>query len=101
MVPITTVLCVAEEAGFEIRDLECLREHYTLTSRQWTRNLEAHAAEAIAATSEEVYRTWRVLLSGLAYTCEIGRNTVYQALLVKPNTDGRSHLPLTRTGWYQ
>jgi cyclopropane-fatty-acyl-phospholipid synthase len=101
MVPITTALCIAEEAGFEIRDLECIREHYTLTSRMWTRNLEAHAAEASAATSEEVYRIWRLLLSGLAYTCEIGRNTVYQALLVKPDEDGHCHLPLTRAGWYQ
>jgi cyclopropane-fatty-acyl-phospholipid synthase len=101
MVPITTALCIAEEVGFEIRDLECIREHYTLTSRLWLRRLEAHAAEASAATSEEIYRIWRLMLTGLAYTCEIGRNTVYQALLAKPDEDGNCHLPLTRAGWYQ
>ena len=35
LVPISTSLSVAEEAGFEVRDVESLREHYALTLRQW------------------------------------------------------------------
>jgi cyclopropane-fatty-acyl-phospholipid synthase len=102
MVPISTTLGIIEQqTGFEIRDVECVREHYTLTGRLWAQRLEAHAAEARAATSEEIYRIWRLLLSGLAYTCEVGRNTAYHVLLAKPDVQGNSHLPLTRADWYQ
>jgi cyclopropane-fatty-acyl-phospholipid synthase len=101
MVPITTTLRIMEQTGFEIRDLECIREHYTLTSRHWLRRLEAHAAEARAVTSEEVYRIWQLMLAGLAYTCEIGRNNVYQTLLAKPDEHGHCNLALTRADWYR
>ena len=30
-----------EEAGFEVRDVESLREHYALTLRAWVANLES------------------------------------------------------------
>jgi cyclopropane-fatty-acyl-phospholipid synthase len=101
MVPITTTTRIMEQTGFEIRDLECIREQYTLTSLHWLRRLEAHAAEARTVTSEEVYRIWRLMLAGLAYTCEVGRNSVYQTVLVKPDEHGHANLALTRAGWYR
>jgi cyclopropane-fatty-acyl-phospholipid synthase len=100
MLPISIPLRIMEQVGFEIRDLECIREHYVLTNRLWARRLEAHAAEARAVTSEETYRIWRLMLSGWAYTCEIGRNNVYHVLLSKSGEHGRSNLPLTRADWY-
>ena len=32
---------MAEAAGFEVRDVECLREHYILTLRHWVNRLNA------------------------------------------------------------
>ena len=42
LVPINVTLRAAEGAGFEVRDVESLREHYALTLRHWVRRLEAH-----------------------------------------------------------
>ena len=38
--PLPMMLRGAESGGFEIRDVENLREHYGLTLRRWLRNLE-------------------------------------------------------------
>ncbi len=100
LLPISTSLGAAEGCGFEVRDVESLREHYLLTLRQWVRRLEARFAEAVRVTDEVTCRTWRLYLSGAAYRFRVGDNNVYQSLLVKPD-GGRSGLPLTRTDWYE
>jgi cyclopropane-fatty-acyl-phospholipid synthase len=99
LVPLATTLRAAEEAGFETRDVENLREHYALTLRHWLRGLETHAEEAHRVADEVSYRIWRLYLAGSAYYFQTGRLDVYQTLLVK-NDRGRSGLPLTRTDWY-
>ncbi len=99
LVPISTTLRVAEKCGFEVRDVESLREHYVLTLRHWFRRLEARYGKARQAADEVTCRIWRLYLSGAAYWFRIGRNNVYQALLVKSER-GRSGMPLTRADWY-
>ena len=37
----------ARAVGFEVRDVEALREHYALTLREWVRNLEAEWDRAV------------------------------------------------------
>jgi cyclopropane-fatty-acyl-phospholipid synthase len=98
-VPISTTLRVAETTGFEVRDVESLREHYVLTLRHWVRNLEAHHDGVLRTANEETYRAWRLCFSGAAHEFQTGRRNLYQALLVKPD-QGRSGLPLTREDWY-
>lgn len=100
LVPISTTLHHAEAVGFEVRDVESLREHYALTLRHWVRRLEAHYREAVDLVGETTYRVWRLFMSGSAYGFASGRLNVYQALLVKRDEKGRSHLPLTRRDWY-
>jgi len=39
-------------------------------------------------------------MSGSAYGFDVGRLNLHQALLVRPNKDGRSGIPLTRADWY-
>jgi len=99
LVPIATTLRVAERCGFEVRDVESLREHYILTLRHWVRRLEDNYGRVRQTVDEVMFRTWRLYLWGSAYWFRIGRNNVYQALLVKPD-GGRSGMPLTRTDWY-
>jgi cyclopropane-fatty-acyl-phospholipid synthase len=100
LTPISRSLRIAEEIGFEVRDVESLREHYALTLLRWVRRLEQRHDEALAHVDEVTYRVWRLFMSGSAYGFESGRLNVYQSLLVKPAPDGASGLPLTRADWY-
>ena len=98
--PLPIMLRAAESAGFEIRDVENLREHYRLTLRHWLRRLEAHHAEAVSLVNEMTYRVWRLYLAGSAHGFRRGHLAVYQTLLTKVDMSGGSHLPLTRSDWY-
>jgi cyclopropane-fatty-acyl-phospholipid synthase len=99
LLPVSHVLQAAEMSGFEVRDVESLREHYPLTLRHWVRQLEGHADEARKLMSDTAYRIWRLYMAVSARGFETGRITLYQALLAKPDR-GHSGLPLTRADWY-
>src|SRR3984893_12410172 len=100
LVPINVTLRHAEKVGFEVRDVENLREHYVLTLRHWARRLELHRDEALQVVDEPTYRVWRLFLPGSAYGFATGLLNVFQAVLLKPD-EGRSSLPLTRKDWYR
>jgi len=99
LVPISTTLRAAESAGFEVRDVESLREHYALTVPHWRERIEARQEEARRLTDDVTYRVWRLGMAGFTYGQERGRLNVYQSLLAKCDR-GRSGLPLTRADWY-
>lgn len=99
LVPVSEANLVAESLGFEVRDVENLREHYALTLRHWVNRLEARRDDAIAATNEVTYRTWRLYMAASAYGFEAGRISVNQTLLSKPE-GGKSNLPLSRDDIY-
>jgi cyclopropane-fatty-acyl-phospholipid synthase len=101
LVPLSSSLHAAESCGFEVRDVESLREHYALTLRRWLHRLQDHADEARRITGDTTYRVWRIYLSGSAHGFCCGRLNVYQTLLSKPSVRGRSGLPLTREDWYR
>jgi cyclopropane-fatty-acyl-phospholipid synthase len=101
LVPINITLHMAEESGFEVRDVESLREHYALTLRNWVSRLETHHEEALHFVDEFTYRIWRLFMSGSVYGFNTGVNNVYQTLLVRPGEGGRSSLPRTRQDWYR
>jgi cyclopropane-fatty-acyl-phospholipid synthase len=96
---ISEALRAAEKAGFEVRDVDNLREHYELTLRAWVRGLQANASELRKLVSETTYRTWLLYLAGSAVEFRRGDLIVYQTLLSRAN-EGRSGLPLTRRDWY-
>jgi len=50
---------VALSAGFEVRDVENLREHYAKTLRHWVRRLENAQARARALVGDVPYNVWR------------------------------------------
>ena len=99
LVPVSTTLRCAEASGFEVRDVESLREHYILTLRHWVTRLETRRDEARKATDERTYRLWRLYMAGSAHKFRIGQNNVYQVLLSR-STGPESGLPLTRSDWY-
>jgi cyclopropane-fatty-acyl-phospholipid synthase len=97
--PLPKVLQAAETSGFEVRDVESLREHYVYTIRHWVHRLEEHADEVKRIEGEVIYRIWRLFMSFGIQEFEVGRSNVFQTLLVKADK-GRSGLPLTRADWY-
>lgn len=99
LVPLGTTVPIAESCGFEVRDVESLREHYALTLRHWVRRLESHRQETRRITCETVYRIWRLYMAGCAHAFAVGRVNLFQVLLSKPE-HGRTYLPLTRADWY-
>ncbi len=100
LVAVADALRVAELSGFEVRDVENLREHYARTLRAWVANLEGNRSAAVAAADEQSYRLWRLYLAGSAQGFRTGRIGVYQALLARPHEDGRVDLPATRRELY-
>ena len=100
LVPVSTSLGIAEAVGFEVRDVESLREHYALTLRHWVRRLEATHDRALRFVDEPTFRVRRLFMSRAAHGFTVGRLNVYQALLAKPGPKGLVSLPLTRADLY-
>jgi cyclopropane-fatty-acyl-phospholipid synthase len=94
--PLSTMVDVLESAGFEVRDVESLREHYALTLREWVANLEREWDRAVALSSPGRARIWRLYMAGSALGFESNRLGVNQVLAVRTAPGGRSGLPQTR-----
>jgi cyclopropane-fatty-acyl-phospholipid synthase len=88
-----------ERAGFEVRDVESLREHYALTLREWVANLEADWDRAVQLVGEGRARVWRLYMAASAIGFEDGGVNIHQILGVVPDDRGRSNMPSTRDGW--
>ena len=96
LLTLSDTLQALEGAGFEVRDVEGLREHYALTLRAWVGNLRHNWDEAVRATSDQRARIWWLYMAGSAAMFERGRITIFQTLAAKQRADGGSRLPLTR-----
>ncbi|HEY2375267.1 MAG TPA: cyclopropane-fatty-acyl-phospholipid synthase family protein [Gemmatimonadaceae bacterium] len=99
--PSATVIASAERSGFELRDVESLREHYVLTLQNWIRRLEARRREAIALVGKPTYRVWRLYMSASAFGFRSGRIGIVQSLFAKPRAGGQVELPRTRADLYE
>ena len=89
----------AAGAGFEVRDVESLREHYVQTLEHWVPRLEAQRDQVRELVGDVRYRIFRVYMAVGRLGFRSGVYNLHQALLVKPD-QGRSGLPLLRTDWY-
>jgi cyclopropane-fatty-acyl-phospholipid synthase len=96
LVDIAAVVGAAEQAGFEVRDVESLREHYARTLRAWVRNLEGNWTAAVRAVGEGRARVWRAYMAGSALGFDAGRISIHQTLAVVPAEDGTSGMPWRR-----
>lgn len=93
-------LTIAERTGFEIRDVENLREHYARTLRAWVANIERNRAAAIAAAGEAAYRVWRLYMAASAVSFDAASIGIYQSLLARPDVSGSVSIPATRRDLY-
>jgi cyclopropane-fatty-acyl-phospholipid synthase len=100
LAPIGTTVTQLERAGFEVRDVESIREHYALTLRRWVANLEAQWARAVQLTSPGRARVWRLYMAACALAFEHNRIGVNQVLAVRtPEPSGASGMPLRARTW--
>ncbi len=99
LAPLGTTVSLIEEAGFEVRDVQTLREHYARTLRAWVGNLESQWSDAVRLSSPGRARVWRLYMAASALAFEAGRIGVNQVLAVRPHRDGASDMPPTRAGW--
>jgi cyclopropane-fatty-acyl-phospholipid synthase len=95
------VIAAAEGAGFEVRDVESLREHYAMTLRHWVRALEEKSDEATALVGDHHFRIWRLYMAASANAFTKAAINVIQTLLAKPDANGHSTIPLTRDDLYR
>ncbi|MFE3183508.1 class I SAM-dependent methyltransferase [Streptomyces violascens] len=99
LAPVGRTLAALEEAGFEARDVEPIREHYALTLRHWVANLESGWARAVRYTSPGRARIWRLYMAASAVSFERNRIGVNQILAVKTPVNGASGMPLRARTW--
>jgi len=91
----------AQAAGFEVRDVENLREHYTQTLRMWRRRLEAQEDRARTIVGDATYNVRRFWLAGSAHGFATGLLGLVQVLLAKWGPDARAFVPATRADIYK
>jgi len=99
LIDVGRVTLAMEAAGFEVRDVEALREHYARTLRAWVANLEAGWDRAVRLVGDRRARIWRLYMAGSAIGFEEGSLSVHQVLGVVPSHLGDSGMPPTRDGW--
>jgi len=88
----------AEHAGFELRDVECLREHYERTLHGWVDRLERCKRDLLNYVDPETYRVWRLYMAGSAEAFRKAKISIYQILLSLPGGDEHPQ-PSTRADW--
>ena len=83
MRPLPRTLEHLETAGFEIHDVETLREHYARTVQCWIHTFEDRYDEFVALLGEQVARAWRLYLVGGHLAFQAGRMGVDQIVAAK------------------
>ncbi|MFE1945015.1 class I SAM-dependent methyltransferase [Streptomyces massasporeus] len=97
--PIGATVAQLERAGFEVRDVEAIREHYALTLRRWVEHLEADWQRAVRLAGPGRARVWRLYMAASALAFERNRIGVNQVLAVRTPESGTSDLPLRARTW--
>jgi cyclopropane-fatty-acyl-phospholipid synthase len=97
MRPVGQTISMIEDAGFEVRGVEALREHYVWTIAAWYDTLEKRWDEAVSLVGAEQARVWRLYLVGGMLTFEENRMGVDQILAVRPSAVGVAAMPRTQS----
>jgi cyclopropane-fatty-acyl-phospholipid synthase len=95
--PIGLLVSEMNEAGFEVRHEENLREHYALTLAGWGANLEENWDDAVAEVGIGRAKVWRLYMAACRLGFERDNIQLHQVLGVKLGTQASSGFPLR--GW--
>jgi len=86
-------------AGFEVLDVETLREHFERTLRIWSARLHARFGQAAALVGDGRARLWLLYFALFAKGFERGAVNVHQTI-ARRRVPGTSGLPLDRAAIY-
>ncbi len=89
-----TIVTAMQDAGFEVRHAENLRDHYALTLRAWCQNLVDHWDEALEEVSVGRAKVWGLYMAGSRLAFERNEIQLTHVLGVNTAADGRSSYPL-------
>ena len=98
------IMSAMNDAGFEIRHEENLREHYALTLKHWCENLEDHWDESVAEAGLGIARVWRLYLAASRLGFDLDTIQLHQTLGVKLGPGDHPVCPfvltsLAQQGW--
>jgi cyclopropane-fatty-acyl-phospholipid synthase len=91
--PLATEVSLLEQAGFEIREVIALREHYARTLRAQAGNLQAQWDECVALTSPGQARVWLLYLAASALACAAGRIGLHEIVCVRSAGEEEAAVP--------
>ncbi len=100
LVPIGTMTRAAEQAGFEVRDVENLREHYALTLAPLGAQHGGTRRAARRLVDEVTYESGGCIWRARPITSAMDGWISTRRCWLK-SEQGQSGLPLTRADWYQ
>ncbi len=80
MRPVQETVALLEDGGFDVLDVEDLREHYAATAWAWHDNFTRNHDRIVDLVGEEVARVWRLYIVRGALAFEEGRMGVEQIL---------------------
>jgi cyclopropane-fatty-acyl-phospholipid synthase len=100
ILPLWQNLEAAEGTGFEVRDVEDLREHYARTLRLWVHNLNHSWEQAVQEAGLERARLWRLYMAASAHQFNFAHLALHQCLLAKPGEGGTVEIPASRADLY-
>ena len=91
------IISSAQDAGFEVRHEENLREHYALTLMHWSANLVANWDACVAEVGLPTARVWGLYMAGSRLGFERNVVQLHQVLALKTHEDGQADFPLRPT----
>lgn len=97
LAPVGTIVTAMHDHGLEVRHVEDLREHYAMTLRGWSENLERHWDEALQEVSLGAAKVWGLYMAGSRLAFERNEIGLHHVLGVKVDERGDAHFPLRPT----
>jgi cyclopropane-fatty-acyl-phospholipid synthase len=91
------IISEAQDAGFEVRHEENLREHYAMTLAGWSDNLVKNWDECVAEVGYATAKVWGLYLAASRVGFERNEVQLHQVLAVKLHEDGSADFPLRPT----
>jgi cyclopropane-fatty-acyl-phospholipid synthase len=82
----------AEQAGWQVMDVEAMRFHYSHTLEEWYNRTVMHRQEIVDLYDEQFYRMWQFYLAGAEQSFRHGKMVNWQLIYVKD----RTAIPMTR-----
>ena len=92
------IIMAMQDTGFDVRHSENIREHYSLTLRDWCGNLRDNWDVCVDEVGQGTARVWGLYMAASRLSFERNGIQLHQVLAVKPGDKGNSAVPM-RPWW--